>query len=107
VDGPSALGTPVPIDLVREGGRTKLVPPLIGAYHVHHGPDRDDLRVAMPVASEVDLRPRRIAKGADTSRLGATEAQVDVSSYVAVVLLALLLAEIVLRVRARATIARA
>ncbi len=109
--GPSVTGAeaPVPIDLVREAGRTKLVPPLIGAYHVHQGDGagKDDLRVAMPVASEVDLRPRRIAKGADTSRLGATEAQVDISAQVAIVLLALLLAEIVLRLRARTTVARA
>jgi hypothetical protein len=101
--GPSVLGAlSAPIDLVREGGRTKLVPPLVGAYHIHVD-DRDDLHVAMPVAKEVDLRPRRIAPRADAARLGATEAQVDVSAYVAIVLLALLLAEIALRVRARAT----
>ncbi len=103
-----ATGPAGPVELAREGGQIKLVPPLVGAYHLTHhdsgsGNDRDDLRVAAPVAKETDLRPRQTKARSDASRLGATEAQVDISAYVAVALLVLLLCEIALRLRARAT----
>jgi hypothetical protein len=96
-----AVGPGGPVELVREGGRVTLSPPLIGAYHVTIG-DREELRVAAPVAKEVDIRPRAARAPSDTSRLGATEAQIDISGHVAVALLALMLAEIALRLRARA-----
>jgi hypothetical protein len=88
------------VDLVREGGHAKLSAALVGAYHVRVD-GKDELRVAAPIAEETDLRPRRTKTGGGASHLGATEAQVDVSGQVALALLALLFAEIVLRVRAR------
>jgi hypothetical protein len=55
-------------------------------------------RVAAVDEAEVDLRPRPVAAGGGASELGGTSAEVDVSAYVAIVLLALLLGELVLRV---------
>ncbi len=95
-----AVGPDGPIELVHEGGRAKLTPPVIGAYHVTID-GRDELRVAAPIAKETDFRPRRTKAQEGASRLGATQAQVDVSPQIAVALLALLLAEVVLRVRAQ------
>ncbi|HEY1954091.1 MAG TPA: VWA domain-containing protein [Polyangiaceae bacterium] len=94
----SATGPGGPIALVREGGRVKLSPPLVGAYHVTID-GKDELRVAAPAARETDLRPRRAKTESGAASLGATQAKVDVSGQVAVALLALLLLEIVLRIR--------
>jgi hypothetical protein len=96
----NVTGPDGPIELVRDGSRTKLSPPLVGAYHVTID-GRDELRVAAPVARETDLRPRRMKSQDGASHLGATQAQVDVSPHVAIALLALLLAEVILRVRAQ------
>ncbi len=89
-----------PVELVRDGGRTKLTPALAGAYHVTID-GRDELRVAAPIAKETDFRPRRTKTQDAATRMGATQAQVDASPQIAVALLALLLAELVLRVRAQ------
>lgn len=89
-----------PVEIVREEGRVTLTPTRIGAYHVVVD-GRDELRVAAPIAKETDLRPRRATKRGDATHLGATQAQVDISGYVAVALLGLMLAELVLRIRAR------
>jgi antitoxin (DNA-binding transcriptional repressor) of toxin-antitoxin stability system len=91
-----------PVDLIHERGGLKLSPALVGAYHVTVD-GKDELRVAAPVAKETDLRPRRTKAQGAASHLGATQARVDVSGQIAVALLALLLAEIVLRVRAQRT----
>ena len=99
-----ATGPAGPVELVRENGHAKLSPPLVGAYHVKVD-GKDELRVAAPAAREIDLRPRRVKTGASASSLGATQAKVDISSEIAVALLALLCAEIVLRVRAQRTVA--
>ncbi len=95
--------TPASRDLVRDGARMKLTPSVTGAYHLKID-GRDELRVAAPIAKETDLRPRRTNASEAASRLGATEARVDASAHVAVLLLALLFAEMVLRVRARARV---
>ncbi len=95
-----ATGPGGAIDLVREGGRAKLSPPLVGAYHVTID-GKDELRVAAPAPRETDLRPRRAKTETSASSLGATQAKVDVSGQIAVALLALLLAELVLRLRAQ------
>lgn len=97
---PSGTTITEPVDFVREAGRVKLTPPVIGAYHLKID-GHDELRVAAPVARETDLRPRKAHASERASKLGATQARVDVSSYVAVLLLALLFAEMVLRARAR------
>ncbi|HEX4512297.1 MAG TPA: VWA domain-containing protein [Polyangiaceae bacterium] len=98
----AATGPSGPIELVREGGRVKLVPPLAGAYHVTID-GKDELRVAAPIARETDLRPRALKSQDAASHLGATQAQVDVSPHVAIVLLLLLFVEMVLRLRAQRT----
>ena len=96
----SATGPSGPIELVREGGRAKLVPPLAGAYHVTID-GKDELRVAAPIARETDLRPRALKSQEASSHLGATQAQIDISPHVAIALLLLLTVEMVLRVRAQ------
>jgi len=95
----AAKGPSGAIDLVREGGRAKLSPPVVGAYHVTID-GKDELRVAAPIARETDLRPRALKSQEASSHLGATQAQVDISPYVAVALLLLLFAELALRLRA-------
>jgi hypothetical protein len=88
------------VELVHEGGRTKLTPPLAGAYHVTID-GKDELRVAAAVARETELKPRAMKSQESSSRLGATQAQVDMSPHIAIALLLLLFAELVLRVRAQ------
>ncbi len=98
----AATGPSGPIELVRDGGRVKLVPPLAGAYHVTID-GKDELRVAAPIARETDLRPRALKSQEASSHLGATQAQVDVSPHIAIALLVLLFVEMVLRLRAQRT----
>jgi len=95
-----AIGPDGPVTLLREGGQVRVSPPLIGAYHVTFD-GKDELRVAAPAARETDLRPRRAKTASSASSLGATRAKVDVSGQIAIALLALLLIEIVLRLRAQ------
>jgi hypothetical protein len=54
-------------------------------------------RAASVVETEVDLRPRDVKSEMSTSDLGGVDATVDVSPYVALLLIALLLAELGLR----------
>lgn len=96
----AAIGPAGPVDLVREGDRVKLTPTLVGAYHLTID-GRSELRVAAPSAKETDMRPRKTRAPEASTSLGATEARVDASAYVAIALLALLFAEMVLRLRAR------
>ncbi len=95
----AATGPAGPVDLVRASGHVKLTPSLVGAYHLTID-GKDELRVAAPAARETDLRARKARTPETSSSLGATEARVDASSYVAIALLALLFAEMLLRVRA-------
>jgi hypothetical protein len=76
---------------------TRAVPPRLGAYRISVD-GRDELRVAAPIARELDLRPRAAAQAAGTSALGDRHASVDISWAIALVLLGLLTAEITLRV---------
>ena len=98
----AATGPSGPVDLVREGGRVKLSPPVVGAYHVTID-RKDELRVAAPIARETDLRPRALKSQEASSHLGATQAQVDISPHVAIALLLLLSVEMILRIRAQRT----
>lgn len=90
---------PLPIEEPPSGGR-RAVTELAGLYRLEL-----DGTVAFRVASideaEVDLRPRPVTDELTSAELGGVEAAVDVSGYVAVALLALLLAEIGLRLWAR------
>jgi hypothetical protein len=64
-----------------------------------------ELRVAAPLAREIDMRPRAVTSTSTSSALGGGVAIVDVSWMVALGLLALVAAELVMRAlshRARA-----
>lgn len=56
-----------------------------------------ELRVAAPVAREVDARPRAVAEAAAAKAHGGARATVDISWVVALALLALVAAELVVR----------
>ena len=98
VTGPSG----VQLHTADDDGRKAVVPDLLGRYEIKV--DRDTLvRVAAPVERELDLRPRGAVAGTRASSLGDTRAKVDLSPYVAGVLLLLFVAELGLRAHARAT----
>jgi hypothetical protein len=85
-----------PLHLVEEATAKIVVPDKIGVYDISL--DGDKLtRVAAPVEREVDLRPRDVAPAARSSSLGDVRAKLDLSPYLAVALLALLVAELTLR----------
>jgi hypothetical protein len=84
------------LHLIEEPTAKVAVPDQIGVYDISL--DGDKLtRVAAPVEREVDLRPRDVTPGARSSSLGDVHAKLDLSPYLAVVLLALLVAELTLR----------
>jgi hypothetical protein len=95
VEGPRG-----PIAEAREDGVPRVTPSLVGPYEILVD-GRTELRVASPVAREIDLRPRRLAQNALGERLGERRAAVDISGQLAIALLALMGAEIVLRVASR------
>lgn len=84
------------LEVGREDGVARVVPVLAGVYRltVDGAPD---VRVAAPLAREVDLRPRPVAASATSSAMGGGVAVVDASWVVALVLLALVATEIVVR----------
>lgn len=91
VEGPKG-----PIPTALEGGTTRAVPELIGSYTVKAF-GTQELRVAAALAREIDLRPRKVAGGAAASNLGGGVAIVDISWVVALILLAIVAAEILVR----------
>ncbi len=98
VEGPSG-----PLEVTREGGVAWVSIPALGIYRVTVD-ERAELRVAQVDPREVDLRPRRVAMGAGaTDAVGQRRQLVDVSGYVALVLLVLLTLEMALRFSSRAT----
>jgi len=79
-----------------------VVPDRIGTYEI--ALDGDKLvRVAAPAEREVDLRPRPVSPQTKATSLGDVRSRVDLSPYLAVVLLALLVAELGLRIWAKRT----
>ncbi len=97
-----ATGPNGPLTPVRDEGALRVVPPVVGAYQlVVEGVK--ELRVAAPVAAEIDTRPRAVAPSATSSSQGGGVAVVDVSWAIALLLLALLAGELVLRVGAGAS----
>jgi hypothetical protein len=86
---------------VRDAAGARVVPPVIGAYTVTVD-GRKEVRVASAIVRELDLRPRAIAPKATGAGLGESHAAIDVSSTVALVLLALVALEMALRMRASA-----
>jgi von Willebrand factor type A domain/Aerotolerance regulator N-terminal len=76
--------------------RLRAAPPLAGLYALELDGDRTT-RVAAVPEREIDLRPRRVRDEARAASLGGVDPSLDVSPYVALLLLALFAAELVLR----------
>jgi hypothetical protein len=93
VEGPGGA-----LPVARDGAVGRAIPPLVGTYIVTLG-ERKETRVAAPVAEEMDLRPRAAAPSTHGGTLGDAHSAVDVSWGVALVLLALVAAELLLRVQ--------
>jgi hypothetical protein len=81
-------------------GVARIVPPLVGVYHISVD-GKTETRVAAPVARELDFRPRPASPATSGEGLGERRAAVDVSGQVALALLALVAAEIALRAWSR------
>jgi hypothetical protein len=95
-----ATGPAGPIKESREDGVMRIVPTLTGAYQLTIDGNKE-MRVAAPIAREVDLRPRGAADVSTSASLGGGVATVDVSWAIALVLLGLVAAEIVVRALTR------
>jgi hypothetical protein len=87
-----------PLPITHDGPLARVAPPLVGAYQVKLA-GKTQTRVAAPVAIEMDLRPRAISPTTQHAGLGDTHASVDMSWGVALVLLALVFAELAVRVQ--------
>ena len=94
-DGPSGHVT-----ATRDDGALRLVPSLIGPYHLTVDGTKE-LRVAAPSAREIDLKPRSVAPAATSSALGGGVAIVDVSWTIALALLGLVAMETIVRALTR------
>lgn len=78
-------------------GRSRSASPnRIGLYELTLD-DTVTTRVAAMAEGEADTRPRRVADEQQGESLGGVQASVDISHYVAIALLALMLAELVVR----------
>jgi hypothetical protein len=88
------------------GGGKRVTPELAGLYRlVLDG--NTAFRVASFDETEVDLRPRPLTDPGDQEAMGGLRAAVDISRYVALVLVALMTLELGLRLRRRAARRRA
>ncbi len=95
VEGP---GGAVPV--ARDEGVARVVPPLVGVYRITVD-GKAETRVAAPELRELDLRPRAASGGGGGEGMGERRASVDVSGPIALVLLALVAAEMALRAWSR------
>jgi hypothetical protein len=95
VEGPAGA-----VSVARDDGVARVVPPLVGVYRITVD-GKTETRVAAPDARELDLRPRAASGGASGEGMGERRASVDVSGPIALVLLALLAAEMALRTWSR------
>lgn len=86
----------LPIAVVEQDGRRRAVAPLLGRYRVTLDGERL-IRVATIPEREVDLRPRRVVDSARAEAHGGVVPAIDVSPYVALGLLGLLVLELFLR----------
>ena len=85
-----------------EPGRKVIVPDRIGVYEITL--DHDKLtRVVAASEREVDQRPRRVSEKTLSPSMGDTRSKIDLSPYLAIALLALLVGELGLRLWARQT----
>jgi VWA domain-containing protein/aerotolerance regulator-like protein len=85
-----------PVALRDDGGGRRLLPEHAGLYEITQGAQAE-ARIAEIAESEVDLRPRAAAPAAANEALGTSRASVDVSSYVAFLLLVVIAGEAALR----------
>lgn len=87
-----------PLEVVTSpNGRNKRAAPnLIGLYELELDGNKTT-RVAAMSEDEVDLRPRGVGDDQQGESLGGVEASIDISHYVAIALLVLMLAELVVR----------
>jgi len=91
-----AVGPTGAVAVTRDDGTLRIVPFLAGAYKVSIDGSKE-LRVAAPLAREIDLRPRAVTSTSTSAALGGGVAIVDVSWMVALGLLALVAAELLMR----------
>jgi hypothetical protein len=84
------------IPVTRDEATLRVVPFLAGAHKVSIDGAKE-LRVAAPLAREIDMRPRAVTPTSTSSALGGGVAIVDVSWMVALGLLALVAAELLMR----------
>jgi len=83
------------------GGKSQRVVPELAGLYLLQLDGNEATRVASVAEEEVDLRPRPAAPGQQGEELGGVEASVDISSYIALGLLALILVEMIIRVSGR------
>ena len=88
--------TEAPLVAVEEANRTVLTPELLGSYEVLLDGEKL-LRIAAPSEKEITARPREVAETARSSSLGEVRAKIDVSPWVATLLLGLMVLELGLR----------
>ena len=90
---------------VTDDGTSKLVAPdRVGVYEIALNDDKL-VRVAAPAERKVELSPRRASPQTRAASLGDVRAKLDISPHIAIALLALLVAELVLRAWSRRTAA--
>lgn len=83
--------------VVSPNGKNRTASPgRIGLYELTLD-DTVTTRVAAMAESEADTRPRQVADDQQGESLGGVQASVDISHYIAIALLALMLAELVVR----------
>jgi hypothetical protein len=92
----SIVGPGGAVPVVRDGRDVRAAPPLAGVYRIDADGEKD-LRVAAPIAREIDFRPRRAASTEGAASMGDTHASVDASPAIALALLALVAGELALR----------
>jgi hypothetical protein len=91
-----AQGPSGPIATTRDERGVRVIPPVVGSYRIAVD-GKTEMRVAAPVARELDLRPRAAASMTAGVGVGERRASVDISGQVAFALLALVALEMALR----------
>ncbi len=95
--GPGDTMEPIEIVVSPNGHNRRASPDRLGLYELALD-DSKTTRVAAMSENEVDTRPREIGEEQQGAGLGGVEASVDISHYIAIALLALMLAELIVRV---------
>ncbi|MCU0690670.1 MAG: VWA domain-containing protein [Polyangiaceae bacterium] len=84
------------VPVMRSDRGVRVVPPEAGRYDLRID-GKTETRFAMVPVREIDFRPRSVANIESGQAFGATRSSVDISRHVALLLLALLAGELVLR----------